>query len=218
MQISEVHLLTNSLSETEYFYSKKLEMKVLKKTDELLCFHCGSSKLFFHLSSEIYNPKYHFAFDIPENKLMEALEWCRDKAELIPFESNYIIDFPNWNAKSFYFYDNNGNILECIVRYDLGNTSEETFTGNSLINISEIGFVVDDVYGFCDDFNLKFKTDYFSKQPKRENFSVLGDQGGLFIVSGNERNWFPTLHKAQPFWTKVIFQIHNIEHEIIFSA
>lgn len=217
MQISEVHLFTNSLSETEFFYGKKLVLKVVGRSDELLSFQIGSSKLSFHLSDKIQKPVYHFAFDIPENKLLEALEWIRKKAELIPFETREIIDFPNWHAKSFYFYDNNGNILECIVRYDLKNTSEKLFSGNSFLKISEIGFVADNVLEFCNAVNLKYETDYFVMQPKRENFSVLGDNQGLFIVSGENRNWFPSMQKAQPFWSKVIFQNNEKQHEIIFN-
>lgn len=218
MKISEVHLLTNSLSETEFFYKQKLGFEVLEKTDELLFFQVGTSKLCFHLSDEIQKPVYHVAFDIPENRLLEALEWVSERAEVIPYNDNeYIVDFSNWNAKSFYFYDTNGNILECIVRYDLKNVSDENFNGNSFIKISEIGFVVPDVFEFCDEVNQQYQTDYFVMQPKRENFSVLGDNYGLFIVSGENRNWFPTMHKAQPFWSKVLFENNGMRHEMMFN-
>jgi len=217
MQISEVHLLTNSLSETEFFYEKKLGLKVTGKSDGLLSFQIGTSELYFHLSNKIQKPIYHFAFDIPENQLTEALEWIRKRAEVIPFETHEIIDFSNWHAKSFYFYDANGNILECIVRYDLKHTSDELFTGNSFLKISEIGFVADDVLGFCDATNQKYETDYFVMQPKRENFSVLGDNCGLFIVSGTNRNWFPTMQKAEPFWSKVIFKNSGKRYKMIFN-
>lgn len=217
MQISEVHLLTNSLSETEFFYEKKLGLKVAAKSDELLCFQIGTSKLSFHLSDTIQKPIYHFAFDIPENKLLDALEWIRERAEVIPFETHEIIDFPNWHAKSFYFHDTNGNVLECIVRYDLKHISDEPYSSDSFLKISEIGIVVNDVLGFCDAINRQYGTDYFIMQPKRENFSVLGDNHGLFIVSGTNRNWFPTLQKAQPFWTKVIFQQDERLNEFVFN-
>lgn len=216
MQISEVHLLTNSFSETEFFYEKKLGLEVIGKSDGLLSFQIGTSKLSFHLSDKIQKPVYHLAFDIPENRLYEALEWIRKRTELIPFETHEIIDFPNWHAKSFYFYDSNGNILVCIVRYDLKNTSDEFFGGTSFLKISEIGFVVEDVLGFCDAVNQKYETDYFEMQPKRENFSVLGDNHGLFIVSGTNRNWFPTMQKAESFWSKVIFENNGKRYEIIF--
>ncbi len=139
MQISEVHLLTNSLLETKLFYVEKLGFKVVEQTDELLCFEVGVSKLWFHQSDAVEKPVYHFAFDIPENQLEAGLEWMRSKAELIPYaKDQFIIDFPNWNAKSFYFYDNNGNILEGIVRYDLLNICNEPFGGNSFLRLAKL--------------------------------------------------------------------------------
>lgn len=218
MQISEVHLLTESLEQTKFFYKEKLGFKVTEQTDELLCFEVGVSKLWFHQSVAVKKPVYHFAFDIPENQLEEGLEWVRNKAELIPYEANkLIVDFTNWNAKSFYFYDNNGNVLECIVRYDLLNICNEPFSGNSFLKISEIGFAVDAVLPFCEELNALYGTDYFAKQPKGEHFSVLGDDHGLFIVSSLNRNWYPTQQQAQAFWTKVIFQQNETLYKMVFN-
>lgn len=217
MEISEVHLLTNSISETESFYEGKLGFDLVENTDELLCFEVGVSKFYFHLPDTIQKRIYHFAFDIPENKLLEALEWIREKVELIPFEGHEIIDFSNWNAKSFYFYDNNGNILECIIRYDLFNVSNDAFDSDSFLKISEIGFAVDDVYKFCDEINSKCQTDYFERQPRREIFSVLGNNSGLFIVSAKSRNWFPTNHVATSFWTKVVFRNDEVDYAFTYN-
>lgn len=217
MQISEVHLLTNSLLETKLFYVEKLGFKVVEQTDELLCFEVGVSKLWFHQSDAVEKPVYHFAFDIPENQLEAGLEWMRSKAELIPYaKDRFIIDFPNWNAKSFYFYDNNGNILEGIVRYDLLNICNEPFGGNSFLKISEIGFAVADVLTFCNEINFMYGTDYFVKQPKKDHFSVLGDDHGLFIVSSRNRHWYPTQQMAKSFWTKVIFEIDYQVYQFTF--
>ncbi|MET0759313.1 MAG: hypothetical protein ABWZ56_02765 [Flavobacterium sp.] len=129
MNILEIHLLTNSITETAFFYEKMMGFKVVLKKNEAITFQIGSTKLRFLLTNIIKKPVYHFAFDIPENKLLEALEWIKNKTQIIEFEPNqYIVDFVNWNAKSFYFYDNNGNILECINRFDLGFTSEKYFS------------------------------------------------------------------------------------------
>ncbi|MGX7668651.1 VOC family protein [Flavobacterium pedocola] len=218
MQLLEVHLLTDSLRETEFFYKEKLGFKVVEQTDELLCFEVGISKLWFHQTERLQKPVYHFAFDIPENQLEEGLEWVRSKAELIPYEKDkFIVDFSNWNAKSFYFYDNNGNILEGIVRYDLLNICNNSFDANSFLKISEIGFAVLDVLTFCDEVNFMYGTDFFEKQPKRENFSVLGDDHGLFIVSSLNRHWYPTEQTAISFWTKVIFEMEGKVFQLSFE-
>jgi catechol 2,3-dioxygenase-like lactoylglutathione lyase family enzyme len=217
MHILEIKLLTNSLVETEFFYKESLGFKIVEKTVDRLSFQIGSTVLCFLQSDKIQKPIYHFAFDIPENNLHEALEWIRKRAKLIQFETYEIIDFSNWHAKSFYFYDNNDTILECIVRYDLKNTSEAIFNAKSFIKISEIGFVAKDVLEFCNKINKTYGTDFFVMQPKGENFSVLGDSNGLFIVSGENRNWFPTTNKAQSFWSKVILENDGKRLQMIFN-
>ncbi|MET0759314.1 MAG: hypothetical protein ABWZ56_02770 [Flavobacterium sp.] len=74
-----------------------------------------------------------------------------------------------------------------------------------------------DVPAFCDTINLEYGTDFFEKQPKKENFSVLGDNNGLFIVSNENRNWYPTMQKAEPFWSKVIFESNTKRNEFVFD-
>lgn len=219
MNIQEIHILTNSITETEHFYSKVLGFKSIMKTDDQIAFQIGSTKLYFLLSVQVRNPVYHFAFDIPENKLEEALDLMQQKAKIIEYEpDHYIVDFVNWNAKSFYFYDNNGNILECITRFDLKITSENDFTNASFLKISEIGLVTADVLAFCDTLNTEYGLDFYEKQPKSPNFSVVGNVHGLFIVSGENRNWYPTSHKAEPFWTKVVFENNGKVQELFFNS
>lgn len=217
MTIIEIQLLTNSLAETRHFYNEVMGFKQIKTTDNQLSIQIGTTVLHFLESQEVHKPVYHFAFDIPENKLLEALEWIRQRATLIPFETKEIIDFSNWHAKSFYFYDNNGNILECIVRYDFKTTSDEIFSAASFLKMSEIGFVTKDVLQFCDEINAKYEIDFFTMQPKGDSFSVLGDQSGLFIVSGTKRNWFPTEKKAIPFWSQVVFENNSKFWDFIYN-
>ncbi|RTY95358.1 VOC family protein [Flavobacterium sp. GT3R68] len=219
MNILEIHLLTNSIIETDHFYSKILGFKSTMKSDDQIAFQIGTTRVYFLLSVKIQNPIYHFAFDIPGNKLGEALDWVQEKAKIIEYEpDHYIVDFVNWNAKSFYFYDNNRNILECITRFDLKNTSENDFNSASFIKISEIGLVTADVLSFCDNLNSEYGLDFYEKQPKSPNFSVVGNVNGLFIVSGKKRNWYPTSHKAGPFWTKVVFENNGKIQELFFNS
>ena len=47
---------------------------------------------------------------------------------LLPYSAKEeIADFSSWNAKAFYFHDNNGNILELITHYDWLATSAGQF-------------------------------------------------------------------------------------------
>lgn len=136
--------------------------------------------------------------------------------EVIPPDK--IADFHNWNAKSFYFYDNNGNILECIARFNLENKSEKPFDGASIVSISEIGFVAKDVSKFCDELVSKYGLPVFSMQPKLDKFIVLGTETGLFILAAEGKDWYPTTTKAKPFWSKVVFLNNGKKQEIEFMA
>jgi hypothetical protein len=214
MKIAELELLTDDIDGTTAFYHQKLGLEILSRDKSSVSFNVGSTKISFR-SSINKKPVYHFAFDIPNNKLTEAFNWMEKKVEIlevIPPEK--IADFYNWDAKSFYFYDNNGNIVEFIARYCLDNTSAKPFGGASILSVSEIGFVSKDVEKLSDELFRKYGLSVFSKQPKLNKFIVLGTDTGLFILAGENRNWYPTDKKCKSFWTKVVFENNGKMSEI----
>jgi catechol 2,3-dioxygenase-like lactoylglutathione lyase family enzyme len=214
MNILAIELLTDDIDKTETFYNEVLGLSTASKSKSSISFATVSTKLTFR-SSENVNPVYHFAFDIPNNKLMDAFAWIEKKTEILEIiPPDKIADFYNWNAKSFYFYDNNGNILEFIARYDLDNTSEKPFDGLSILSVSEIGFVSKDVSHLCDELCEKYNLSVFSKQPKLNKFIVLGTDSGLFILVDENRDWYPTHTKSKSFWTKVLFLNNGETREI----
>lgn len=215
MKILEIELLSDDLSKTEEFYNQILGLDTVVKNEHSVAFMAGRTRLIFRLSKN-QKAVYHFAFDIPNNQLTEAFDWMDAKVEILQVvPPDKIADFYNWNAKSFYFYDNNGNILECIARYNLDNEASSPFAGSSIISISEIGFVAKNVSRLCDEFVTKYDLPIFSMQPKLENFIVLGTETGLFILAAEGKDWYPTKIKAKAFWKKVTFEneqtINHIE-------
>src|SRR4030095_2378474 len=202
MEIKHVELLSRNLAETEKFYIGILGLKIHGKTENTISFIAGSSILTFR-NTEKLKPIYHFAFNIPKNKLQEAAKWISSKISLIEFENKPIIDFPNWNAKSIYIFDNNGNVLEFIARYDLENADDIVSGSFSVLSISEIAFVTGNVNALAKKFILENDFRFFGKQIQRNDFSVIGDDNGLLIIVDSERNWFPTHVKAENFWMKI---------------
>ena len=218
MNIHELELLTDSITETELFYNNIVGLKTVSKNNSSVSFAAGATQLTFR-SSENINPVYHFAFDMPNNKLLEAFAWIEKKTEILEIvPPEKIADFYNWNAKSFYFYDNNGNILEFIARLSLDNASEKPFDGSSILSVSEIGFVTKNVSKLSDEMFNKYGLSGFSKQPKLEKFIVLGTDTGLFILVEENRDWYPTHQKANSFWTKVVFDNNGKMSEIEVSG
>ena len=205
MNILELELLTDDLNKTEVFYNDVLGLQTISKSEVHISFKTGATKLTFR-TAENLNPVYHFAFDIPKNKLMEAFSLIEKKTEILEvIPPDKIADFYNWNAKSFYFYDNYGNIIEFIARFNLDNASEKLFDGSSILSISEIGLVSKNASRQSDELFEKYGLTPYLKQPKLDKFIVLGTETGLFILVEEKRNWYPTDKKAKSFWTKVLF-------------
>lgn len=214
MDILELTLLTNNINETEKFYTGLLGLEIIEKNNSSISFLTQQSKLTFN-KTENQKPFYHFAFNIPNNKLNEALIWINSKIDIISLEQKEkIADFITWNAKSFYFYDNNNNIVEFIARFDLDNQSDINFESSSILSISEIGFVVTNVKNKSEQIAIENNLTNFSKQPNRENFVALGDDNGLLLFVENQRFWFPTNKPAENYWTKVKIKNNEQINEI----
>jgi catechol 2,3-dioxygenase-like lactoylglutathione lyase family enzyme len=217
MNILELELLSDNINETELFYNDVIGLKTISKNNSSISFAAGSTKLTFRTSVN-KEPVYHFAFDIPNNKLIESFLRIENKTEILDvIPPDKIANFYKWNAKSFYFYDNNGNILEFIVRYDLDNASEKPFDGSSVLSISEIGLVSKNVSQLRDEICEKYDLSVFSKQPILAKFIVLGTDTGLFILVEENRDWYPTHQKAKSFWTKVLFENNGKTRNIEIS-
>ncbi|HAX49560.1 MAG TPA: hypothetical protein DCX92_11305 [Bacteroidetes bacterium] len=189
MNISELHLFTGSVSSLKKFYSDVLGLEITALKNDKIEIKVGSTGLIF-IEEPGSNPYYHYAINIPHNQISGAIEWLGSKVNLIEYNGSPIIDFPNWNAHSVYFYDPAGNIIELIARHDLENASDEPFSPESLLNISEVGMPVDNVKEFHDKITESLGEKLW--WGNLETFAAIGDQNGLFIVATKNRNWFPT--------------------------
>ena len=110
MHIKELILKTNSLHRTRLFYHKTLELDIVNETDESVSFKAGKTTLTFE-EVEDQKPFYHFAFNIVNNKFSDSFEWINNKLDILPVDDMLIAGYDDWNAQSFYFLDNNHNIV-----------------------------------------------------------------------------------------------------------
>ena len=81
MNILQIELLTNDLSATEHFYAQKMGLPVAFQNTDTITFVAGSSLLTFNRTDTTAYPRYHFAFNIPHNRLDEATAWVESFAE-----------------------------------------------------------------------------------------------------------------------------------------
>jgi catechol-2,3-dioxygenase len=215
MKLLEIEILSNNLIKTEKFYSEVFDFDLELKSDEILIYKVGTSKLIFK-KSKIENPIYHFAFEIPQNVFEESIKWISNKVNLIKLEDNSVVaKFEDWNAKSIYFFDNNKNILEFITRFDNDESDEPKFDKNQIIKISEIAFVAENVSSLAKLLLKKYNLGYFAKQIQTDFFSVLGGNDGLFILVAENRNWYPTNISAKKYPIKVKIGVENQIFEFV---
>lgn len=204
MNLDNIEILTTELKATKYFYEKVLGLPVTKCNSKSISIKVGLSTLKFIESLKKEKPIYHLAFNIPENKLSEVINWCEDRIELIKKEDAVLItEFEPWNANALYFYDNNDNLLEFIARKDLNNSEKETFSSKQILNISEIGIVTDNPLGFANQLVQNYGLSLFEKNQNSEIFTAIGDDNGLLVIVKTNRNWYPTQTPAKRNWTKI---------------
>jgi len=218
MLFKKILLQTKNIDELYDFYKNKLQLKTVKSDARTISVDAGKTTLIFEQADNAEKPFYHFAFNIASDKIEEAMQWLNNKVELLWIEEykSYIAEFTNWNARSVYFIDPAGNIVEFIARFDLHDETEEPFSSAHIRNVSEIGIVFDS-QNFDVDINKmmrQYQLEYFSKQPPMKHFRAIGNDEGLFIVVPEHRHWYPTNIASGIFPLSVVFENNNKEYHL----
>ena len=185
-----LELLTEApLRDVESFYAGKLGLAVLARGERRLTLAAGSTQLtFIAAPGASGRPFYHFAFNIPENKIVDALAWQKERSPLLPIPERLrdpkfppeVVDYRHWNAHSIFFLDPGGNVVEYIARHDLKNAAPDTFSSRDILYASEIAFIVDDVTTTATTLKRVVGVDQY--RGGDGNFTALGDEEGLLLV------------------------------------
>jgi len=171
-RIQSIRLLTAApLAEMTRFYRDKIGFLIAEETDSRISFLAGATTLTFtRVKPEDLRgdggrgdggPMYHFAFNIPPNKLRAARDWQLERSALVAprpnlVDSSYTPDvwhFRHWDAHSIFFFDPAFNIVEYIERHTLvdsgaggrsrAGAGSGKFTTADILYASEIGYVFD---------------------------------------------------------------------------
>ncbi|KMJ55911.1 ring-cleavage extradiol dioxygenase [Bacillus sp. LL01] len=200
MKITEVSLWTNNLNEMRCFYANLLELPIMKEDKEAFTVQVGATTLTYQQTNELEDPFYHFAINIPENKIDETKAWLQSKVQLNIEKDSDEVFFKSWNAHAIYFEDPSGNILEFIARHNLKNGVTHRFSSKDFLNISEVGVVVRDVIPFVRKLNHIGIPNW---RDDSEGLTPVGDETGLFITVKKDRRWFFSNKNARFFPFKV---------------
>lgn len=121
----------------------------------------------------------HWALNVAPDRFEEAVAFAAERVELLHDD----IPFEAWGARSAYFFDPAGNIVELIAR-------ERAPGSDLLLEVSEVGLPVDDVGVAVEFLEREAGLPHFSGD--RREFSAIGDDRGLFIVVPVGRPWLFT--------------------------
>ena len=214
MKIKELTLFTNQIEKQKQFYKNVLGFNILLDSKEKVTFKTGDGMLSFQFKQSV--KPAHFAFNIPSNKVEEALLWLQKRVVILPDGDQQISNFEKWNAKAIYFYDADNNIVEFIARADLNQISSEAFSSKSILAISEIALPTEDIKTVFQSISNIKSIPVFDGDFNR--FCALGNHEGLFIlINKTVKTWHPTQevpHTAD-FIVKGDYNFSFINNEVI---
>jgi catechol-2,3-dioxygenase len=191
-RILSLELLTGApMSAMRAFYGKTLDLRLLDERSDRFTVEAGETRLTFAASPDTADgraPFYHFAFNIPENKIVKALEWQRARTPMLAIPErnraagfpSEVVDYRHWNAHSIFFLDPAGNVVEYIARHDLKNGDSHPFGWSDLLYVSEIAVVVDDVTTAA--AAIAGITGLPPYKGGDAGFTAMGDEYGLVLV------------------------------------
>jgi len=177
------------LDEMESFYADRLGLRVIDSRAHRLTIAAGATHITFTPSSDpTSEPFYHFAFNIPENKILAAREWQLERSELVPPDPHLldpempddVVWFRNWNAHSIFFWDPGGNFVEYIARHTLPSASEGAFSSHDILYASEIGLITDDTAALAATLRETFNLETYGQS--NGAFHAVGDEEGLLLA------------------------------------
>lgn len=185
-----------NLAKMEEFYCGTLGFEKVKKSNEELTVTAGATAItFLKTNTKDEGPLTHFAFNIPQNKIRQVLDWTQKRIEVIPAwgdlaDPNYpkeIVHFRHWNAHSVFFWDPAYNLLEFIARHDLANNSTGAFSTKDILCVSEIGLAVKNPVSFAKFLNTEMKVPAY---PRGTDPSfAMGDENGLLLCLTDGLLW-----------------------------
>jgi hypothetical protein len=196
-RITDLDLITgSSVKELKEFYTSLLEFPLITEQANRFTMRAGETKIsFIQTAIKEKAPFYHFAFNIPENKILLAREWQLKRTPLSttpphmtdPGYPDDVRHFRSWNAHSVFFWDPAGNLVEYIARHDLNNSSSGEFSNKDLLCASEIAFIVEDTDAVANEVKSTFNLQQY--RGGDADFRAIGDEQGLLLMIRKGRVW-----------------------------
>lgn len=144
MHFETITIYSAALETTRKFYRDTLDFPIVEESDEFFTLEIGSTLFSIRQAPLGETPFYHFAFDVPSNQFEHAKNWLKVRVSLTKNEGLDEVYFQTIDAKSIYFEDPSGNIVEWICRLSDSPSSSVSFHPSLLQKVSEMSLVVHD--------------------------------------------------------------------------
>lgn len=191
---------------TKQFYETTLHFPINSEEHNRFTIKVGTSMITFVKAPFEESPFYHFAFDVPSNQFEEAKAWIKEKIELSQEQGEDEVYFPFIDAKSIYFEDPAGNIVELICRFSDAKPSEEPFTTASLQKVSEMSIVVTDKLNALSALQKVSIFERDREEISADGLSFMGErEDATYLLFVNEgRTWFFSNKKSAAYPVEII--------------
>lgn len=187
--IAQLRLPAADLPGLRRFYAETLGLQLASATLGSVSLRVGASRLTFEQGPASH--PYHFAFGLPAARFRAAKTWLASRRALILDRAGRDeFEFPDWNARSVYFYDPAGNIVEFIARPGDLAADGEPFTPSDLTGVCEAGLAVPDVPAAVSRLTGELGLRAYGGTGS-ETFMAVGDESGQLIVVRRGREWYP---------------------------
>lgn len=189
MHIDRVSLPVVDPGRAAAFYKEVLELPTDVGEDRVTV-RIGSSVLELNTGGEPLG-SHHLAFTIPSGTFARARAWLTARTALLGRDGVDEFEGPtSWNSRSLYFGGPEHAVLELIERRDLVGPPAGTFTGTSIVSLSEVGIAVPDVVETAEHLRSAGLGSY--GDAAGPGFAAIGDAHGLLILVPPGRVWIPT--------------------------
>lgn len=187
MRILELTLDAADLHPLYEFYAGDLGLPVMARSAGTLVLRAGASTLAFSRGANPAN--YHFAFNVHPARFERARAAL---AAIVPLlqdaDGQEVFEFRSWDARSCYFFDPAGNIVEIIARRALA--AQPVPPGLAVLSVSEVGMVSEDVPALTARITRELGLPVY-KESAGDAFAAMGDASGLLILAQRGRIWYP---------------------------
>jgi catechol 2,3-dioxygenase-like lactoylglutathione lyase family enzyme len=215
MKFLAIDLYTNDPVRTRAFYTQQLGLPIVSESPSHLTLRIGWTHLTFWAVNVPVAP-YHLAINVPRGALEVCMYYYGFDYLDTQATGQTVAEFPDWNARASYFYDNNGNLLEFIGRANLP-LDDPNLTINDLFQgVSEVGIATEDVTLTTCRLAAQYGIEQFSRSVPKTDFNAVGNDDGLFILSRVGRKWLFSETEAQLNYCRVVFlneptgQVHTL--------